>query len=559
MIILGITGLFHDASAALVRDGELVAFAEEERLIRQKHAHGQFPYQAMQFCLQQAGLGFDDLDALAFYYDCSQSLLHDWKVEPFFSHFQQRPRDLLGYVQNLQMIRSYVETFAKTVDVRLEVINHHECHLATAFFCSPFDKANVLSLDARGEAVTAVLAKGEGAQISPLAEVPMPHSLGMLYSAVTQFLGFSLLDGEGSVMGLASYGEDRFAEAFDQIIVPTPDGFVTQPGDYWSQATVGWLSHVPNGLSRFFGQPRAYRTNPIDGTDEHIAASLQAATERIGAHLFDLLFQQTGWRDFCLAGGVGLNAKMNGELTAHPAVKRLYVPPAANDPGCAIGAAFALYARETGKRPTPLPHAYFGPEWSNQAIKTALEETGVSYAACSDVTTRGAELLADGKILGWFQGRMEMGPRALGNRSILANPSDARMKDQVNNRVKHREAWRPFGPSVVIEQHERYFPTAVQAPFMTMALPTTLAGQRDLNAAMHVDATARAQIVTSEANPRYHALITEFGKLTGTHGVLNTSFNLKGDPIVNTPYDAITMFQQTGLDHLVLGDFVVSR
>ena len=358
-------------------------------------------------------------------------------------------------------------------------------------------------------------------------------------------------------MGLASYGEDRFAEVFDQIVTPTPDGFVTRPQDYWSRATVSWLSQVPVGLSRFFGPPREYRRNPINGTDEHIAASLQAVTERIGAHLFELLFAQTGWHDFCLAGGVGL--KMNGELAAHPVVQRLYVPPAANDPGCAIGAAFALYARETGKRPHPLPHAYFGPEWSNQDIQTALEETGVSYAACSDVTTRGAELLADGNILGWFQGRMEMGPRALGNRSILANPADTAMKDRVNNRVKHREDWRPFGPSVVMEQRARYFPTSMAAPYMTMALPTTPAGRRDLSAAMHVDATARAQVVTPEVNPRYHALITEFGKLTGIHGLLNTSFNLKGDPIVNTPYDAIAMFQQTGMDHLVIGDFLVSR
>ena len=249
---------------------------------------------------------------------------------------------------------------------------------------------------------------------------------------------------------------------------------------------------------------------------------------------------------------------MNGELAAHPAVQNLYVPPAANDPGCAIGAAFLLHARETGKRPKPPPHAYFGPEYSNDEIKTALEETGVTYVACSDVTTRGAELLAEGRILGWFQGRMEMGPRALGNRSILANPAQPAMKDLVNNRVKHRESWRPFGPSVVAEQRDRYFPTSAPAPFMTKALPTTVVGQRDLAAAMHVDATARAQIVTSEANPRFHALISEFGKHTGVHGLLNTSFNLKGEPIVNTPYDAIAMFQQTGLDHLVIGDFVVS-
>ncbi len=559
MIILGVAGLFHDAAAALVRDGELIAFVEEERLIRQKHAHGKFPHHAIRFCLRRAGISIKEVDYLAFYYDVNRSLLNDWRVEPFLSHFRNYPRDLFGYFENLQMIRAYVEAFAEASAVKLVVVDHHDCHLAAAFFCSPFSKANVLSLDARGEVVTAVLAKGEGTSITRLREVPMPHSLGMLYSAVTHFLGFPFLDGEGTVMGLASYGEDRFSDAFRQMVVPTADGFVTQPDSYWSHATVGWLSGVPNGLTRFFGEPRPYRKNPINGTDEHIAASLQQATERIGRHLFDLLYQETGWRDFCLAGGVGLNAKMNGELLSHPAVERFYVPPVANDPGGAIGAAYVLYARLTGKRPQPLPHAYYGPQYSNDAIKAVLEETGVGYEACGDVASRGAELLAEGKILGWFQGRMEMGPRALGNRSILAHPSYPAMKETVNNKVKHREPWRPFGPSVVFEERERYFQGGPEAPFMTKALRTTAVGRRDLAATVHVDGTARAQTVTAAANPLYYSLIREFGKKTGVYGVLNTSFNLKGQPIVNTPRQAVEMFHQSGMDYLVIGDFIVRR
>jgi carbamoyltransferase len=559
MIILGVAGLFHDAAAALVRDGELVAFVEEERLIRQKHAYGQFPHHAIRFCLQQAGISFKEVDYLAFYYDVPRSLLYDWRVEPFFSHFSRYPRDLFGYVENLQMIKAYLESFAEAAGVKLEVIDHHDCHLAAAFFLSPFQQANLLSLDARGEVVTAVLAKGEGTTITRLGEVPMPHSLGMLYSAVTQFLGFTPLDGEGSVMGLASYGEDRFADAFAQIIVPTADGFVTRPELYWSHATVGWLSHVPNGLTRFFGEPRPYRKNPIDGTDEHIAASLQCATEQIGSHLVTLLHKETGWRDFCLTGGVALNAKMNGALLSHPAVDSLYVPPVSNDPGCAIGAAYLLHARLTGQRPRAIPHAYYGPHFSNDEIKAVLDETGMKYTDCDDIATYGAGRLAEGKILGWFQGRMEMGPRALGNRSILAHPGGAAMKDLVNNKVKHREPWRPFGPSVVSEWRERYFPGGPEAPFMTKALNTTEAGRRDLAAAVHVDGTARAQTVTEKANPLYYSLIREFGKATGVYGVLNTSFNLKGQPIVNTPREAVAMFQQTGMDYLLIGDFVVRR
>jgi carbamoyltransferase len=381
----------------------------------------------------------------------------------------------------------------------------------------------------------------------------------MLYSAVTQFLGFTPFDGEGTVMGLASYGENRFRDAFAQMVFPTADGFLTRPGCYWSRSTVGWLSGVPNGLTRFFGEPRPYRKNPINGTDEHIAASLQCATEQIGHHLFDLLYRETGWQDFCLAGGVGLNAKMNGELLAHPAVKRFYVPPVASDSGGAIGAAYLLYARLTGKRPHPIAHAYYGPQYSNEAIRAVLEETGVNYERCNDIARRGAELLAEGKILGWFQGRMEMGPRALGNRSILAHPAYPAMKDAVNNKVKHREPWRPFGPSVLFEERERYFLGNADAPFMTKALPATAAGRRDLAAAAHGDGTARAQTVTEAANPLYYSLIREFGKATGVYGVLNTSFNLKGHPIVNTPRQAVEMFQQTGMDHLIIGDFIVRR
>lgn len=559
MIILGIAGLFHDAAAALVRDGELVAFVEEERLIRQKHAHGKFPHRAIRFCLDTAGIDFQDVDYLAFYYDVDNSLLCDWKVEPFYANFLQNPRDLFGYMQNLQLIKTYVETFANSVGVKLAVIDHHDCHLASAFFLSPFQRANILSLDARGEVVTAVLAKGEGASITRVREIPMPHSLGMLYSAVTQFLGFAPLDGEGSVMGFASYGEDRFGEAFSEMIIPTTEGFITRPECYWSQATVGWLSCIPNGLTRFFGEPRPYRKHPFNGTDEHIAASLQATTERIGAHLLTLLHQETTYRDFCVAGGVALNAKMNGELLTHPAVDHLFVPPISNDPGCAIGAAYMLYSRLTGKRPSSIRHAYWGPQFTNAEIHATLQQAGARYFACDDVASYGAEQLAGGKILGWFQGRMEMGPRALGNRSILANPALASMKDSVNNKVKHREPWRPFGPSVLAEYSERYFPHGPIAPFMTKALSTTPVGQRDLAAAMHIDGTARAQTVTQDANPLYYALIKEFGQRTGVYGLLNTSFNLKGQPIVNSPQDALSMFQQTEMDELILGDFIVQR
>ncbi len=559
MIILGIAGLFHDAAAALVRDGELIAFVEEERLIQQKHAHGKFPHQAIRFCLQQAGIRMKEIDYLAFYFDVTRSLLNDWRIEPFRSHFRSCPRDLFGYCENLQMVRAYVESFAEACGIKLAVMDHHDCHLAAAFFCSPFQRANILSLDARGEVVTAALAKGDGASITRLREIPMPHSLGMLYSAVTHFLGFPPFDGEGTVMGLASYGENRFAEAFAQIVFPTAEGFLTRPDYYWSRSTVGWLSSVPNGLTRFFGEPRPYRKNPINGTDEHIAASLQYATEQIGRHLCDLLYRETGWQDFCLAGGVGLNAKMNGELLTHPAVKRFYVPPVASDSGGAIGAAYLLYTRLTGKRPQPIAHAYYGPQYRNDAIKAALEETGVRYEACEDIASRGAELLAEGKILGWFQGRMEMGPRALGNRSILAHPAYPAMKETVNDKVKHREPWRPFGPSVIFEERARYFQDGSEAPFMTKALRTTAVGRRDLAATVHVDGTARAQTVTAAANPLYYSLIREFGKKTGVYGVLNTSFNLKGQPIVNTPRQAVEMFQQSGMDHLVIGDFIVRR
>lgn len=558
MRILGIAGLFHDGAAALVEDGRLVAFAEEERFVGEKHAHGRFPYQAIAYCLAEGGgLSVGDIDHLAFYFDPERALAHDLEIEPFRSHFAERPTSGRDYAENLLMISRSIHDYACAHGVPLTILDHHDCHLAAAFFSSPFEKARLISLDARGEVATTVLAVGEGLHLRRVAEVAMPHSLGMLYSSVTAFLGFPPFDGEGTVMGLSAYGRPRFLDRFGEILRLTEDGFTTSEEAYWSGATVLWLGGRRPGLCRFFGEPRARRPDPRDGTDEDIAASLQKATENVAKHLADILIEAEGPGPFCLGGGVALNAHMNGALRLHPGVTELFVPPFPNDPGCAVGAAFLLWARLTGRRPEPILHPYWGPKWEGDSVRRAILEAGVRFRPLENPAKTAAELVAEGKVVGWFQGRMEGGPRALGNRSILAFPGDPGIKNRVNDRVKLRESWRPFGPTVLDRYAAAYLAGEFEAPWMTMALPASALGREALAAAVHVDGTARVQVLRREVSPLYYELIEEVGRRTGVYGVLNTSFNVKGAPVVNHPRQALEVLTRTRLDAVVIGDYLV--
>ncbi|MBI5663591.1 MAG: tetratricopeptide repeat protein [Nitrospirae bacterium] len=557
MYILGINAFYHDAAAALLKDGRIVAMAEEERFTRKKHAEGAFPHKAIEYCLRHEGITFRDVNYLTFMHDIEAILSNDPAIEPIKSSFAARPDLYDKFRATFEGHLDYLESYCREKGLKLKIVPHHDCHLASAFFGSDFDEANIISIDGRGDKETAVLAYGKGNSIKKLLSVPMPHSLGLIYTAVTDFLGFRPFDGEGKVMGLAPYGKDRYGEIFKDIIWPTSQGFETKT-EYYYPLVYGFL----NGRSRMeeiFGDRRPPQSNSINGVDEDIACSLQTRTEEIVSHLVDLLYSMTGCRNLCLAGGVALNAKMNGKLFKKTNVENIYIQPIANDAGCALGGPMHLYNELTGKRPEKINSVYLGPSYDNDSLRGILKKSGVRYVESSDIITDCAALLAEGKIIGWFQGRMEVGPRALGNRSILADPSLPGMKDRINNKVKRRESWRPFAASILSEYKEEYLENGYDGPFMILNFGVTEKAKRDLASAIHVDYTTRPHTVTEKQNPLYYNLIKEFGRSTGVYGLLNTSFNLAGEPIVLTPEDAFKDLIDSDMDALVIGDFIMQK
>jgi carbamoyltransferase len=556
--ILGIVGGFHDAAAALIQDGRVVALVEEERFTRVKHAFGQFPHHAVKFCLDRGKVGFADLDYVTYYHNLPHLIRSTQKIKPYRQNFKRHPEKKEQFIKYFTGIDNYLRDWCRENKLKLKVISHHDCHLASAFFGSRFKESNILSVDCRGEDVSTVMAVGRGSTIKYVGEIRLPHSLGMLYTLITGFLGYRMFHGEGKVMGLASYGEDRYKGEFAKIISPTRKGFETDYRYIWNSFTDGFLVSE-NILEKVFGKARPYRNDPRNGTDEHIAASLQKKTEQIVIHLVELMYQKTGLKNLCLAGGVALNAKLNGELLKRLEVEHLYVQPLSNDAGCALGGPYWLYNQLTSKRPDPIDHVYFGPDYSQEQIKTALANQKVKFSSPDNIADRCAELLSSDNVVGWFQGNMEAGPRALGNRSILGNPANPNMKDTINEKVKHREPWRPFAPSILASYEGRYLVKPNEAPFMIVCFDTKKEALPQLSSAVHIDNTSRAQIVSGQSNPLFAELISSFGKLTGIYAVLNTSFNVRGQPIVNTPEEAIEVFLSTGMDYLAIGDYLAEK
>ncbi len=557
MYILGINAFYHDAAAALLKDGRIVAMAEEERFIRKKHAEGAFPHHAIKFCLEHEGITFRDVEYMTFMHDIRAILSNDPVIEPIKSSFAAQPNLYEKFRETFKGHLDYLEAYCREKAMALKIVSHHDCHLASAFFGSDFDEANIISIDGRGDKETAVLAFGKGSTIRKLLSVPMPHSLGLIYTAVTDLLGFRPFDGEGKVMGLAPYGKDRFREIFNEIVYPASQGFETRT-EYYYPLVYGFIQGKSR-LEEIFGNKRTPHNNSINGLDEDIACSLQSKTEEIVSHLVDLLYSMTGCRNFCLAGGVALNAKMNGLLLKKSNVENIYIQPIANDAGCALGGPMHLYNELTGRRPDRTNTVYLGPSYDNDSLRHILKMSGLNYMESSDIVADCAAMLSEGKIIGWFQGRMEVGPRALGNRSILANPADPRMKDRMNNKVKRREPWRPFAASILSDFKEEYLENAYDAPFMILNFGVTEKAKRDLTSAIHIDFTTRPQTVSESQNPLYYHLIKEFGRLTGVSGLLNTSFNLAGEPIVLTPEDAYKDLINSDMDALAIGNFIVQK
>ncbi|HZT45296.1 MAG TPA: carbamoyltransferase C-terminal domain-containing protein [Gaiellaceae bacterium] len=528
--ILGLNAYHGDAAAAIVVDGQLVAAAEEERFNRVKHSAG-FPSQAAAWCLEEAGLSAVEHVAVG----CRERSL------------PEDPRAELPF------------------DAEWHFVEHHLAHLASSFLVSGFDDAAVLSVDAFGDGVSTMLARGSGASLEILERVEFPHSLGVLYTAVTQWLGFPRYGDEGKVMGLAPYGTRRFADGLQRLVRPAGDLFELDL-DYFTHheqpMELAWRKGGPR-VGRLFSPRLEELLGPARAPDdeltahhEDVAASLQAVLEEHYLRLVDALWRRTGLPRLCLAGGVALNAVANGRILRETPFEHVFVQPAASDSGTAIGAAFHV----AGTRAFTMEHAYWGPRYSDDECAAALSAAGLQGRRLDEeeLCAHVAQRIAAGDVVAWFQGRMELGPRALGNRSILADPRRHEIKDVLNARIKHREPFRPFAPSVLAEQAPAWFEQDEPSPFMVLVYRTRPEKRELIPGVNHVDDTGRLQTVTREANPRYHRLIQEFERLTGVPMVLNTSFD-ENEPIVMTPADAVETFRRTRIDLLVLGSLVVPR
>ncbi|GAN33054.1 MAG: carbamoyltransferase [Candidatus Brocadia sp. AMX2] len=566
MIVLGINNM-HDASAAIVVDGKVVAAAEEERFSRRKH-HVGFPVNAFQYCLDEAGITIKDLDAVALSWRpwvLGTRVLNALKSVSFSKKaFQAKTSRGMGQMGNewyqLFTMKWLIERHFGKGNFRLQYIDHHLCHAVSAFFVSPFERAAALTVDGAGEEDTTVFWMCEGTEIKRLASIKLPHSLGQFYASITGFLGFKVQSDEYKVMGMAPYGKPVFADFFrNKIFDIRKDGTFRLKSrflDYHLARQGIFLEEIIQVLGK-------NRLPDEEVTNHHmdIARSAQVVIEEVLFHMANHLHSKTRVDKLCLAGGVALNCVANGKLLDNTPFRQIFVQPAAGDAGTSIGAALHVYHRYTREpRRYQMKGAYLGPSYSNQRCIETLNEFGLSYKELTkeELCSRIATFLSEGKLVCWFQGRMEWGPRALGNRSLLADPRRAEMRDIINLKVKQREPFRPFAPSVLEEKSYDYFGNPIPSPFMLFAFKVNPDRQKDIPAVTHVDGTARPQTVRKEANPLYWNLIKEFENRTGVPVLLNTSFNVQ-EPIVCSPKDAVACFLKTKVDYLVLNNLLIEQ
>ncbi len=591
MDILGISCFYHDAAAALLRDGVLVAAAEEERFSRIKHDYG-FPERAIAFCLEKGGITAQDLDYVVFY------------EKPFVKFERILKTCMATYPQSARVFREamitwlheklWIHTLLRQhfgVDPRkILFCEHHLSHAASAFLCSPFEEAAILTVDGVGEWTTAAYGAGKGTDIRLLREIHFPHSVGLLYSAFTAFLGFEINEGEYKVMGMAPYGQPRYVDKVQKLIRVSDDGSFGLDLDYfcyhysanktYNGKFEGLFGRPRDPALPFFtpdtGYPSYFGDRPanfeeLGRRNQHyadIAASIQRVTEEVLLTMARQVHKETGLSRLCLAGGVALNSVANGRILRETPFEECYIHPAAGDGGGAVGAVLWAYNTVLGNpRRFVMEHAYWGAEYSAGETRDFLTSQRIPFVEArdeGDLIDRTVELLTAGKVVGWFQGRFEWGPRALGNRSILADPRRPEMKDVVNVKIKFREPYRPFAPSVLAERSEEYFalPDAARhypARFMLYVADVLPGKAEQVPATTHVDGTARLQTVFEKLNPLYYRLIQRFGEATGVPVVLNTSFNLKGEPIVTSPKHAYRTFSMSRMDALVMGPFVIRK
>jgi len=591
--ILGLSAYYHDSAAALVRDGQIVAAAQEERFTRKKH-DAQFPEHAVAWCLQEAGIGVADVDHVVFY--DKPIIKFDRLLETYLAYAPQGWRSFLSAMPVWLKEKLYLKTTLRRELAALGgcrerdlppllFTEHHQSHAASAFFPSPFDRAAVLCMDGVGEWATTTVWKGAGNTLTPLWEIDFPHSLGLLYSAFTYYTGFKVNSGEYKLMGLAPYGEPRFVDVIRERLVDVKDdGTFRMDMRYFNYATGLTMTNIR--FDALFGGPPRAPESPVTQREMDIARSIQVVTEDIVLRLARTVQRETGERNLCLAGGVALNCVANGRLRREGPFENIWIQPAAGDAGGALGAALAIWHEYLGNERTALATdamrgSFLGPSFPDAVVARLLEESGARHHRLDDdaLFARVADLLAEQKVVGWFQGRMEFGPRALGCRSIIGDPRSREMQSVMNLKIKYRESFRPFAPAVLAERASEWFEHEGASPYMLLVAEvakkrqTPMTPQQvamfgidklkvprsEIPAVTHVDYSARVQTVHAETNPRFHRLLTEFEARTGCPVLVNTSFNVRGEPIVCSPGDAWRCFMRTGMDALVVGNHLMLK
>ena len=594
MYILGISSFYHDSAACIIKDGEIIAAAQEERFTRKRH-DASFPRHAIKYCMQEAQIDSDQIDSVTFYekpFTKFERLLETYLAfapKGFISFAKAMPvwiKDKL--FQKTAIIKELKSTFGKETNwnERLMFSEHHLSHAASAFYPSPFESAAVLTLDGVGEWTTTSMAVGKGNNLKVLKEIHFPHSLGLLYSAFTYYTGFKVNSGEYKVMGLAPYGEARFTDLIlEKLITVADDGSFHIDMSYFNYAT--GLTMTNKKFDKLFGGPPRAPEAELTQREMDLAASIQKVTEDIVIKLTKGIAKETGERNLCLAGGVALNCVVNGIILREKIFDNIWIQPAAGDAGGALGAALSVWyldnqsERKISSAGDAMKGSYLGPAFSDSEIEKELKKCGAVFKKCSEneLIEHVTSALVNEKVVGWMQGRMEFGPRALGGRSIIADPRSPKMQKQLNLKVKYRESFRPFAPSVLCDDVGDWFEHYSDSPYMLLVANVkkdkrrimtdkekSLFGIEKLNvprssvpAITHVDYSARIQTVHSNTNPRYHALISNFKKMTGCPLVINTSFNVRGEPIVCTPKDAFKCFMGTDLDVLAVGGYLLVK
>jgi len=591
--LLGISAYYHDSAAALITDGTIVAAAQEERFTRKKH-DARFPEHAVASCLEQAGIGVRDLEQIVFY--DKPMVKFERLLETYIAYAPRGFRSFVAAMPVWLKEKLYLKTTLKKEFARLAgckvgalppllFAGHHQSHAASAFYPSPYEKAAVLCLDGVGEWATTTVWLGEGNRLTPRWEIDFPHSLGLLYSAFTYYTGFKVNSGEYKLMGLAPYGEPKFVDLIlDKLLDLKPDGTFRLNMDYFNYAT--GLTMTNARFAALFGAPARKPESPLSQREMDIARSIQEVTEEVVLRLARTVHRELQTDYLCLAGGVALNCVANGRILREGPFRDIWIQPAAGDAGGAIGAALVAWHDYHGKpRQThsadAMAGSYLGPRFGTAEIRRRLDQAGAVYTELEDAElfAKLAEVLDQEAVVGWFQGRMEFGPRSLGGRSIIGDPRSEKMQSVMNLKIKYRESFRPFAPAVLAEDVSRYFDLDRPSPYMLIVapvreklrVPMTAEQQRlfgieklntrrsSLPAITHVDYSARIQTVHRETNPRFHALLSSFRDRTDCSVLVNTSFNVRGEPIVCTPEDAYRCFMRTEMDYLVVENFLMAK